>query len=110
MRIVKIGATGTIPADADAIIVTQTSGTITLTMPLAAQRGTKKVTIIRSATCAAAAIRLVSMDAGGAVETLTGSMNNPAVWTAAQRRCSYVVVDKKVAHADELMEVRHGLE
>lgn len=94
MRIVKIGATGTIPADVDVIIVTQTSGTITLSMPLAAQRGTKKVTIIRSATCAAT-IRLVSMDAGGAVETLTGSMNNPAVWTAAQRRCSYVVVDKK---------------
>ncbi len=94
MRIIKLGASGTIPASADVVIITQKSGTITLTMPPAGLRGTKKITILRDVTCAAT-IKLASNDANGAVETLAGKMDNPAIWTATQRRCSYVVVDRQ---------------
>lgn len=94
MRITKLGASGTIPESADVVIIAQKSGTITLTMPPARLRGTKKITILRDATCAAT-IEIASKDANGAIETLAGKMNNPAIWAATQRRCSYVVVDKQ---------------
>lgn len=94
MRIIKLGASGTIPESADVVIITQKSGTITLTMPPAGLRGTKKITILRDETCAAT-IKIASKDAGGAIETLAGRMNNPAIWAATQRRCSYIVVDSQ---------------